>query len=246
MSLKRTHKQSMIECIDVLKPKYTMRKATPQEILKLKPLNLESKLHFNNYYFVGGGYAAYVEGVTNFYNDIDIFRRERHYFDTDDDFNILETNEVMEYGNQNIKEVLNSLQYQYITMKYDGWFATSSINNFIYFIVSVLENFDLNECKVAYFFCYEDLKKNLGSYYYLRLKDTKYDVPTAINLPVKRMKKYIERSTKVPNLKYLALCAAKERWLNHYITLKEGDNQEEYLHVPNLYVYLRNKDILFN
>jgi hypothetical protein len=193
MSLKGTVNSSTLNCDENLANTWTMREATQEEILKLKPVIMTG---YHNQ-CVAGGFAAFVEGLTNTYDDIDIFKN--------DGANIQARGRLREnYNDAKIRRILNNGAYQTISMNYDGWISKDKRAMQEEYAKWVLTDFDLLDCKVAYYF-FRD------KYYYIR-HNVEYCKNDIIGLQHNRMRKYNTRVKTPKSLKWLALTELKTHY----------------------------------
>jgi hypothetical protein len=191
MSLKRTQSSSTLDCDEFMENTWIKREATPEEILKLKPVMMNTF----DYQCVAGGFAAYVEGVTTTYDDIDIFKNN----------GVKVRRGIVEpYKDMKITRILNNGAYQTISMIYDGWFSKDRKEMQERFAKWVLQDFDLIECKVAYYY-YK------GKYYYIR-QNVEYCKQNVLALQSGRMRKYNARAKTPKSLKWLALTEVKTHY----------------------------------
>ena len=186
-----------------MSPEYIWSEASAEEVLKLKPLSglqdniIEGHPHgVTRYYFVSGGFAAYVAGRTTTYDDIDIYttvnfcRRRLTYF---------------RYPDNDINYIDNKYPFQFIHVsnKYD------SIQDFV---KTTLSKYDMDLCAVAYWFhgvWNRDVnEKELKYYKCERRKDlTCKDV---MRFSPKRITKYASRVKTPFSLKLLSLSSVLE------------------------------------
>jgi len=170
-----------------------MREATQNEILKLKPVMMTGD--YNQ--CVAGGFAAFVEGRTTTYNDIDIFKNNGANIRSGIRF-------IEDYNDAKIRKIFNNGTYQTISMHYDGWICRNKKMMQERFAKWVLKDFDLIDCKVAYYAVE-------GKYYYLR-HNIEYCKKHVLALQHYRMRKYNTR-VKIPkSLKWLALTELKTHY----------------------------------
>lgn len=138
---------------------YKIRKASGSEVLKLKNLMFLDQTVNRKYFMVAGGYAAWVAGRTNTYNDVDIFCSERPQgvprkllYDEYEHF------QVQDYGN-----------YQFVL-----WNASTPLNyappmeNELSYFGDILDTFDLDVCRIGYFKVLEAglIRRKYGMTYY--------------------------------------------------------------------------------
>lgn len=225
MNSKKIQRPFSLLCTESLDPKWTFREATDKEILKLKPLNM---LFHNEFQMcVAGGFAAWVEGITTTYGDIDFFlndgqnRKRVHDYGAD-------------YKDKRIISIINSGVNQFISMSYEGWLSCNKFDMRIKFAKWVLEGFDIKECKVAYFFCPEEMK-----YYYIRNND-EYTQETLLAINSRRMLKYIRRVRNPPSLKYLSLAAVKQNHIRKRLFVQV---QNKYYYIVDYKNFINNMGI---
>lgn len=191
MNLKTQASGLNLCCYEMLKKKWTIREATNEEILKIKPVLYEITSPISDGICVAGGYAAWVEGVTNYYDDIDIFLETHEYV----------TDENTPYNSK--KHIVRVVDYephfQLIYCNFKDWIAPDKSTNKMRFIKNLLRSFDIDLCRVAYYFDEEKDKVMYIRHFseYLTYKVLKM-------CPI-RMHKYNRRSNSVISLKWLAL-----------------------------------------
>lgn len=190
MSLGRNPKQLKLLCKESLPPMFTIRKATEREILFLKPIP------FNRLYSqcVAGGYAAYVEGTTTTYGDIDVFKNDGAN---------MPQNRNSYNGMSSIRNIKQFNHYQSMSMLFDGWLTPDPLKNNIEFAKYVINGFDLKESKVAYF--------QNDTYYYIR-QNYEYCKRDICRLRPDRMFKWNKRMKTPNSLKYLSLAHVKKNY----------------------------------
>lgn len=188
-----------LECCESLPPEFRWSEASPEEVLKLKPV-ADLKLNINSghprgytrYYFVAGGFAAYVAGRTTTYDDIDVYtnagyRPRRLTF--------------LEYPGCDIDYIDNKYPYQYIH-------TVREFKNVQEYMMAILKNFDIDLCAIAY--CLdvkwndtpEDRKKRK---YYKMERKKDLCLSDVMKFSPKRIQKYASRVKTPFNLKFLAL-----------------------------------------
>lgn len=183
-----------LNCSEKLSLEYIWSEASAEEVLKLKPL-ADLKLNIlrghprglTRYYFVAGGFAAFVNGRTNTYDDIDIYTtasyRPRRLT-------------YLEYPDRDIDYIDDKYPYQYIhsSKKY------SSIQDYV---KAILHNFDLDLCAVAYWLETCCSKECMKYYKCERKKDLV--AKDVLKFSPKRIEKYATRIKTPFTLKLLAL-----------------------------------------
>jgi hypothetical protein len=182
-------------CTETILPEYCVVKPSNDEILKLKSLHVLRKhdvdgpvplrqLHVVS--IVAGGYAAWVDGRTNFYDDIDIFTTDRiwHMRRSEQPYN-------------GIFDISESGSYQFIR-------TINEHHGIVNYAKEILKGFDLQDCCVAYGWCRQQ------KVYFKVTRRIDYTHQNILKLKASRMKKYNKRSTTVKPLKWLALTAVKE------------------------------------
>lgn len=129
-----------LSCKEIFSPEYRVRSATPEEVLKLKSLTYldDTVESTSKYAMVSGGFAAWVNGRTTTYDDIDIFctrlpaglPRRIPYEEDYQHFT------VQSCG-----------IYQFVTWMYDNKLHKNADD----FFTEILDSFDLDICRVGYF-----------------------------------------------------------------------------------------------
>lgn len=168
---------------------FIVRKVTPEENLKLKPLNHNEGIR--GFSVVAGGFAAWVAGDISTYDDIDIF------------YESTSTLEQEVYAG-NIARVEQSGSYQFLGVKCDG-VDNSNANAYKENLLKhILKGFDMPICRVGYYY---NNKKN--SFYCVRLLQ-RLNNSEIMEIAPERMKKYNNRVVKRPNsLQWLALTVCR-------------------------------------
>jgi hypothetical protein len=188
---------SVFKCGENLEKNWTMREATQEEILKLKPVLMRDGYGDGYEQCVAGGFAAFVEGQTTTYDDIDIFKNNGANIRSEFRF-------IDDYNDAKIRRIINNGPYQFISMYYNGWITRDKKNMQERFAKMVLKDFDLIDCKVAYYFVD-------GKYYYLR-HNIEYCKKHVLGLTHQRMRKYNTRAKTPKSLKWLALTELKTHY----------------------------------
>lgn len=178
-------------CEEILLPEFKFSEASDNEIKLLKPLtNILDKsmikirngeIYFERLYFVAGGYAAYVAGKTNTYDDIDIYTNATYH---------VRRLTYDEYPDRMIKYIANKYPYQFIHIG-------EKFGDIQKFVKKVLYGFDLDICSIAYWL-------DGGKFFKMeRIKDmTAKDL---IRIRPDRLDKYIKRSKFATSLKLQSL-----------------------------------------
>lgn len=173
---------------------------TEEELKRLKPIkDLDQSMTWkvrgepkHRWYIVAGGYAAYVDGRTNDYTDIDIYHTKKERY--------VRRLVYLDYPDKGIQHIVNDSPYQYIEMNYEH----PTIN---LFMEKILLGFDLKECCVAY--------AKTGKDRYIKLtRNKEYTKNDILKLNPDRMAKYNKRNTKVVSLAWLSLTSVKKHY--HY------------------------------
>jgi len=193
MSLQPILNSSVLKCGENLEKNWTMREATQEEILKLKPVLLRASCE----QCVAGGFAAFVEGLTTTYDDIDLLKNNGANIPSEFRF-------IEDYNDGKIRRIINTGAYQIISMHYDGWITGDKKNMQERFAKMVLKDFDLTDCKVAYYIVDD-------KYYYLR-HNIEYCKKHVLGLKHRRMRKYNTRAKTPKSLKWLALTELKTHY----------------------------------
>lgn len=182
-----------MESIREIVGEYIFSTPTPKEIQLLKPiadfrLNYElpqnairRRVNSNRFYVVAGGYAAFVEGRTFDYKDIDIFTNSpgfrRRLFN--DDYN----------GRQ--FHIENKPPYQYIYTNFRREF------NIKEYMEEILQGFDMDICSIAY--------TRLNDEYIKCVRIKPWTKRSVLKVKPERFFRYAKRSKNVNKLKHLAL-----------------------------------------
>lgn len=146
---------------------------------------------------VAGGYAAWVNGVTNSYNDIDLFFKESRYR--------FFTTRSRSYRFANINRIERDGFYEQIFINYEEeWLGISEHASLQLFLKHILKGFDIPECKVGYY--YNKVEKKFVC---VKLQ-TQLNNEAVLALNVDRMIRYNKRCKNVPTLKWLAVTACKK------------------------------------
>lgn len=192
MSFQSTLNSSVLKCGESLGENWTMREATQKEVLQLKPVLMRG----TNEQCIAGGFAAFVEGRTTTYDDIDIFKNNGS--------NIRSQVLTDGYNDVQIRRIINNHPYQIICMHYDGKITKDRKDMQERFAKMVLKGFDLIDCKVAYYIVD-------GKYYYIR-HNIEYCKKHVLGLRHRRMRKYNIRAKTPKSLKWLALTELKTHY----------------------------------
>lgn len=169
-----------------------LREATEDEINLLKTIIF---INGFNDGVVAGGYAAWVNGLTTSYSDIDCYFKETR----------LMMRSRLQYNFTTVNRIENDGFYQRIfTIYKEEWLGVSDSTNKQLFLEFILRGFDLPICKVGYYYA-----KNEKKFMCMTMKQ-KINNKKVLALCTERMIKYNKRCKQIPSLKWLAITACKQ------------------------------------
>lgn len=192
-----------LNCVEKLSPEYIISEASADEILKLKPLmDLRDGTilgghpsGFTRYYFVSGGFAAYVAGRTNTYDDIDIYTDAKH---------MPRRLTYLDYPDIDIDYIYNKYPFQYIH-------TTRKHPSIQEYIKTTLSHYDMDLCAVAYWYPGRfGVVKDRPLKYYKCERKKDLAAKDVIRFSPKRIRKYASRVKTPFNLKLLSLSSVLE------------------------------------